>query len=232
MPIHPRHARSARPIDHALKQTYRMNSGPAPRSQPDDSKVLLVEDHDEMRAYLRKHLAPHYKVLEAARGDEGLQAARTHLPDVIVSDIMMPGLDGNALCRALKSDPETDFIPVILLTAKTGQQCRLEGLEGGADDYISKPFDPAELLLRIRNRLLARARLKVRYGSQSPEPSLGPTPLPVQSPDAVLLTRLQNVLDRESQEESFDVAELARKVGMSRAQLHRRTREALGVTPS
>ena len=74
-------------------------------------KVLLVEDHADMRAYLRKHLAPHYDILEAARGDDGLLAVRTEMPDVVVSDVMMPGMDGYALCRAIKSDPETDSSP-------------------------------------------------------------------------------------------------------------------------
>jgi DNA-binding response OmpR family regulator len=212
-----------------------------PESQPPSSgevadsgrpKVLLVEDHADMRAYLRKHLARDYELLEAARGDTGLRMVRTEMPDVVVSDIMMPGLDGYALCRALKADPETDFIPVVLLTAKTGTPSKIEGLEGGADDYLTKPFDPTELLLRIRNLLRARARLRARFSSPHTTPPLQPAPLSVESPEAVLVKRIRDVLDRESQEESFDVVELARQVGMSRAQLHRRSRDALGVTPS
>jgi DNA-binding response OmpR family regulator len=194
--------------------------------------VLLVEDDADLRAYLRKHLAPHYEILEATRGDEGLRMVHAEMPDVIVSDIMMPGLDGYALCRSLKSDPETDFIPVMLITSRGDTPSKIEGLEGGADDYIAKPFDPTELRLRIRNQFRARARLKARFSPRSTAFSLQPTPLAVESPDAVLLKRLQIVLDRESQEDSFDVGELAAKAGMSRAQLHRRTREAFGLTPS
>ena len=129
---------------------------PSALADPSRPKVLLVEDEADMRAYLRKHLAPHYEVLEAADGDAGLQMVRQEMPDVIVSDILMPGLDGYALCRALKSDAATNFIPVILLSVRTEQQSRIDAFECGAD-YLSNPCDPAELLLRIRNRLLARA---------------------------------------------------------------------------
>jgi DNA-binding response OmpR family regulator len=209
---------------------------PAPEIQDQTEnwrpEVLLVEDHAEMRAYLRKHLSPHYQVLEASRGDEGLQQAREVVPDVIVSDIMMPGLDGCSLCRALKSDPETDFIPVILLTAKSGLESRLEGLEGGADDYISKPFEPAELLLRIRNLLRARARLKDLYAEPPGQPSLNPTPLNTPSSDEAFATRLRQVLDRESQDPSFSLDALSTLLGMSRASLHRRVTEVFRLSPA
>ena len=202
---------------------------------PNGPKVLLVEDDADMRAYLRLHLAPHYETLEAARGDEGLQAIRSELPDVIVSDILMPGLDGYALCRAVKSDPETDYIPVILLTSKADAQSKLAGLEGGADDYISKPFDPAELLLRIRNLLLARARLKARLASTPTETTLTalpPIPVPIQSSDEAFSKRVRSILDCQSQEASFDVVVLAGKLKLSRSHLHRRITEVFGVPPS
>ena len=192
-------------------------------------KVLLVEDDADMRAYLRRRLAPHYEVVEAARGDEGLEAVRREIPDAVVSDIMMPGMDGNALCRAVKSDPETDFIPVILLTTKSDPPSKIKGLEGGADDYICKPFDPTELLLRIRNLLRARARLKARFSSDA---SFEPTTPAIPSGDAAFANRVRTILDRESQEEMFDVAALAGKLGMSRAHLHRRIKETFELTPS
>jgi DNA-binding response OmpR family regulator len=110
-------------------------TGPADSVRP---KVLVVEDDADLGAYLLKHLVLHCDVLEAACGDEGLQMARAEMADVVVADILMPGMDGYALCRAVKSDPETDFIPVILLTAKTDTPSKIEGLEGGADDYICK----------------------------------------------------------------------------------------------
>lgn len=213
-------------------------------------KVLLVEDDADMRAYLRQHLEPQYDLLEAARGDEGLQAVQQELPDVIVADILMPGLDGYALCRAVKSDPETDFIPLILLTSKADAQSKLAGLEGGADDYISKPFDPAELLLRLRNLLLAQTRLAARLASAAKEgtgaatpgrtaglpddltAALQPTPLSLPSPDAAFSNRVRELLDRESQRPSFNVEALAAKLTMSRTHLHRRIQDLFGVAPS
>jgi DNA-binding response OmpR family regulator len=124
--------------------------------------VLVVDDHPDLRTYLRKHLAPHYQVLEPGRGDTALEALRAELPDVVISDVMMPGMDGHALLRAIRSDPETDFIPVILLTAKAGSKPSLEGPESGADDYVNKPFDAAQWLARVRNLLRARERVKAR----------------------------------------------------------------------
>jgi DNA-binding response OmpR family regulator len=206
-----------------------MNAVAAESERP---QVLLVEDHADMRAYVRRHLAPHYDVLEAPRGDVGLELARARLPDAVVSDIMMPGLDGYALCRALKSDPETDFIPVILLTAKTDRSSRLEGLEGGADDYLTKPFDPAELLVRLRNLLLNRARLKARFATPAPGPAASPSGLPARSATDAFRDRIQTVLERESHRDSFDVETLRQHLDLSRAQLFRRVKDALGLSPS
>jgi DNA-binding response OmpR family regulator len=197
----------------------------------DRPKVLLVEDHADMRAYLRKHLAPHYEILEAGRGDTGLELARAQMPDVIVADIMMPGLDGYALCRALKSDPETDFIPVILLTARTGLRSRLDGLEGGADDYLTKPFEPAELLLRIRNLLRARARLQARFGHPAATADLQPTPAAAPRADAALRDKLQKVLDQHAPNAAFDISAFATQAGLSRAHLHRRVGELFARSP-
>jgi DNA-binding response OmpR family regulator len=204
--------------------------------------VLLVEDDADVRAYLREHLDPHYDVLEAARGDDGLEAIRRELPDVIVSDILMPGLDGYALCRAVKSDPEMDFIPLILLTSKADAQSKLEGFMRGADDYLSKPFDPAELLLRIRNRLLAQARLAAHLNTAARVPAadilvghsatLQPTPLSLPSSDAVFSKQVRETLDRESQHASFNVEVLAAKLRMSRGHLHRRIQDVFGLAPS
>jgi signal transduction histidine kinase/ligand-binding sensor domain-containing protein/AraC-like DNA-binding protein len=198
----------------------------------DRPSVLVVDDHADMRGYLRKHLAPLYEVFEAARGDDALAQVGVEIPDVIVSDVMMPGLDGYAMCRALKANPDTDFIPVVLLTAKADAESRLDGLEGGADDYLTKPVAPAELLARIRNLLLARERLRARFGPRPGKPGLAPSPLPLQSPDTAFLARLREVLDRQSHDETFDVAALATGLGVSRAQLHRRVRDVLASTPA
>lgn len=217
-----------------------MDQQPSPGQEPEATAdrtrpmVLLVEDEPDMRAYLRLHLTPHYEVVEAARGDEGLGLARKQIPDVVVADIMMPGLDGYALCQSVKSDPETNFIPVILLTRKADAQSRLAGLDGGADDYLSKPFDPAELLLRIRNLLRARERLRARHAPAAPAaaPFPGPTPVPIQPIDATFADQVRRVLDRGSADPAFDVGTLAARLKLSRTHLHRRTKGVFGVAPS
>jgi signal transduction histidine kinase/DNA-binding NarL/FixJ family response regulator len=199
--------------------------------------VLVIDDHADMRAYVRKHLAPQYRVIEAARADAALDLVRAQLPDAVVCDVMMPGMDGYAFCRAVKSDPETDFLPVILLTARADAEGRLEGLEGGADDYLTKPFEPAELLARVRNLLRSRERLKARLAEAAPPtpmpaPPVLATPRAVPSAEEVLLGRLREAFDRAAQDEGFDVGALADALGMSRAQLHRRVKEAFDSTPA
>lgn len=155
--------------------------------------------------------------------------ARTEIPDLIVADILMPGLDGFELCRAIKSDEATDVIPLILLTARSDASSRLQGLEGGADDYLAKPFDPAELLLRIRNLLHARTRWIHRF---TPAAVLRPTPLSLPRRDAGFVSRVQTVLDERSHEEAFDTAALAAQLRLSRSHLHRLITGSFGVAPS
>src|SRR5262249_2156940 len=107
----------------------------------DVTTILVADDNEEVRQYVRGHLENRYRVLEAADGREALEVVRRALPDLVVSDVMMPILDGFALCRAIKADPETDYIPVVLLTARASTDSRVEGLDEGADDYLTKPFN-------------------------------------------------------------------------------------------
>lgn len=193
--------------------------------------VLLVEDNADMRSYLKKHLARHYVVLESSRGDEGLTIARSKLPDLVVADIMMPGLDGHSLCRSLKSDPETDFIPVVLLTARTDRTSRMEGLEGGADEYLTKPFEPEELLLRLRNLLRLRQRLAVRFGGGI-QTSVAVKGSSIHPSDQGFIERLNTVLRVESGDPDLDVPRLAALMSMSRAGFHRHAVKACGLTPA
>lgn len=207
--------------------------------------VLIVEDHPDMRVYLRKHLAPDYRVIEADRGEEALRVLRREVPDVVISDVMMPEMDGHELLRAVRSDPETDFIPVILLTADAGAEGKLRGIEGGADDYIIKPFDATELRARIRNLLRLRQRLKNRFsagepGRKAPGAVLAPAETEAagrrdpsaQSQADALADRVRRILASKSGDDTFNVEALGRELGMSRAQLHRRLKEELGKTPA
>jgi signal transduction histidine kinase/ligand-binding sensor domain-containing protein/DNA-binding response OmpR family regulator len=196
----------------------------------DVTTVLVVEENPEVRAYVKRHLAPAYRVLEAADGLEGVDMARRSLPDLVLSDVMMPGLDGYELCRALKEDPETDFIPVILLTARAAPEDRLAGLKERADDYLTKPFDPRELLARIGNLIAGRRQLSARFAGHGF--SLHPRDVVVEPAEEKLLERVRDAIEAHLGDETFTVERLAHAVHVSRGHLHRRLRELLGESPS
>jgi len=205
--------------------------GERPEDEDDDvTTVLVVEDNAEVRAYLRRHLAASYRVLEATDGEEGLHTARRLLPDLVLSDVMMDGLDGHALCRALKQDPETDFIPVVLLTARAASEDRLAGLRERADDYLTKPFDVAELLARIQNLIASRRLLRERLGG--PGLTLHPSAVDVEPADERFLERVRSAIEESLSDETFSVERLAQEVAQSRGHLHRRLRALLDESPS
>jgi len=213
----------------------------------DVTTVLVVADHPEVRAYVRRHLeaapegSPTYRVLEAADGEAGLALARERLPDLVLSDVMMPKLDGLGLCRALKADPETDFIPVILLTAKAAPEDKLEGLGEHADDYLTKPFDVAELRARIANLIAVRTRLRERFrqegmalvlGEDAAAPMRLPALAAVTSADDTFLERVREAVEAHLSDETFSVQRLAEVAGVSRGHLHRQLKALVGQTPT
>ena len=203
----------------------------------DRTTVLVVEDNAEVRAYVRRHLAPTYRVIEAADGAAGLAMARERLPDLVLSDIMMPKMDGIALLDALKSDSETDFVPVVLLTARAEVEDRLGGLASGADDYLTKPFDVRELRARVDNLIASRRRLRERFaidadGEPGGDGTLHAGPVDPDSADNVFLEAVREVVERHLGDEAFSVERLAEAVGVSRGHLHRQLRALDGRTPS
>lgn len=138
----------------------------------DAEVVLIIEDNDEVRAFIAATLAPAgYRLLLAADGLAGVALAQAEVPDLVVSDIMMPGLDGYQVCAQLKTDPATSHVPVVLLTAKSGPDVRLEGLETGADSFLAKPFDPRELRAQVKNLLTLRQRVRDRFAAASAAPT-------------------------------------------------------------
>jgi CheY-like chemotaxis protein len=141
---------------------------PSDDADVDRTTVLVVEDNADVRAYVRSILAPGYRVLEAANGRAGLEAARTALPDLVLADVMMPELDGLALVEALKADAETDAIPVVLLTARGRAEDHADGLRRGAEAYLPKPFDPAVLEAQVTTILTERRRLRARLQAATP----------------------------------------------------------------
>jgi signal transduction histidine kinase/ligand-binding sensor domain-containing protein/DNA-binding response OmpR family regulator len=212
------------------------NAEPVASAADDDvTTVLVVDDNAEVRTYVKQHLAPRYRVLEAVDGAQGLEMARRLLPDLVLSDVMMPVMDGYALCRALKSDADTDFIPVILLTARAEAEDRLAGLTEQADDYLTKPFDVRELLARIANIVATRRRLRERYAAAAPAPDpvqMHPTRIAVEPADQRFIDQVRAAIERHLGDESFNVERLASEVAQSRGNLHRRLRDLIGETPS
>ena len=201
-----------------------------PEPDPADGRplVLLVEDHADLREYVRQHLAGRYRVLEAADGAAGLAAARAHRPDLVLSDVMMPRLDGVGLTRALRADPALADVPVVLLTAWTDEASTLAGLEAGADDYLGKPFSPDELVARVENFVSARRRLRARY---SEEVVVGPSRVVVPSAEAAFLASVRDAAEAGLPDADFGADALADAVGLSRRQLGRRLKAALGTSP-
>ncbi len=199
-----------------------------PYETADRPTVLVVDDHADIRAYVRQHLETAYAVVEAADGDEGFEKARSVLPDLVVSDVMMPRRDGFSLCRALKADPALGHVPVILLTAKASGESRLEGLDAEADDYLTKPFDARELLARARNLLAQRQRLRDRFRQ---EIVVQPSGVTVTSTDAAFLEHARATIEAHLSDTDFSVEALAGAVALSPSQLQRRVKALTGLTP-
>jgi CheY-like chemotaxis protein len=216
-------------------------SADADTERDDVPTLLIVDDSPDLRAYVRDHFAPMFRVIEGGDGAEGIMLGQRHLPDVIVSDVMMPGSDGHALLRTLRSSPETDFVPVIFLTAQAEGEQRLAGLEGGADDYIVKPFEMRELEARVRNIIESRRRLQARLtnGSQANEAA---APAVVESPpnasdryspaDRAFMDKVTRIIERRLSDSDFDVTALSREAGVERSRLFRRTRDLFELAPS
>ncbi len=202
-----------------------------PEDDPENvTTVLVVDDDADVRAYIRAHLESSYRVAEAADGAEGIALARTLLPDLVISDVMMPGTDGYAVCRALRSSPETDFVPVILLTAKASTDSKVAGLEEGADDYVVKPFEMRELEARVANLIASRRRLRKRLVGEPLE--LHARVVDVTSADAKYLERVRSIIEEHLSDEVFGVTELADRLAQDRTHLYRRVRSLLDETPT
>jgi len=191
--------------------------------------VLVVEDNADVRTYMKEYLAAVYRVLEAKDGAEGIDKAKEIIPDLIISDVMMPKKDGYELCRTLKLDEKTSHVPIILLTAKAAQENKIEGLETGADDYLTKPFDAKELLVRVKKLIELRRKLRERF---SVGQVLKPGEIAVTSMDNVFLQKLKDAVERHISEEEFSVEELAQEVSMSRSQIFRKLTALTGQAPS
>ena len=191
------------------------------------SLILLVEDNEEIRTYMREMLSGAYDVLESANGADGLAVALERLPDLVVSDVMMPFMDGIELVSKLKRDPRTNHIPIILLTARGTVNHQVEGIGTGADDYLTKPFNTSLLMVKIKNHLATREKLKEKYSRMV---RLQPKDIEIQDPDEQFLQKLMHILEDNMNDSEFNVSGLAKEIGMSRPVLFRKTKMLTGLS--
>lgn len=189
--------------------------------------VLIVDDNQEIRTVLKDIFKENYLILEAENGEQALEIALKEIPDCIISDVMMPKLDGYEFTKAIKNNELTSFIPVILLTAKTSDEAHLLGLKSTADAYLTKPFNNEIVKETVIQLLNERKKLHDRY---SQELVLKPTDIVINSADEKFLEKLQLVLDKELSNADYSADDFASFMGMSRMQLHRKLKSLLGVS--
>jgi signal transduction histidine kinase/CheY-like chemotaxis protein/AraC-like DNA-binding protein/streptogramin lyase len=230
-----------------------------PVSSSEAEVVLVIEDNDEVREFVRATLASAgYRVLLAPDGRAGVARARAEVPDLVVSDVMMPGLNGYQVCEQLKTDPVTSHVPVVLLTAKSEPGAKLEGLETGADAFLAKPFNPRELRAQVRNLLALRQRVRTHFATAA-QPETTPAEAPAVAPaaaapaarpasgvdaaehaaavaglpslDQEFLRRVNDSVLQHLGDETFGVDEMGQDIGMSRTQVHRKLKALTGQSP-
>ena len=194
--------------------------------------LLIVEDSPDVVTYLQAILRLRFQVKVAANGKEGLAKARQFIPDLIVSDIMMPEMDGMEMCQALKNDMLTSHIPIILLTAKADQASRIEGLRTGADAYLAKPFDKTELLVRIDKLIELRATLQDRYRDIRYLFELKNKPNDSDHPEDHFMKEVHRLIEAHLGEPGFDVPKLCKALGMSRTQCYQKFKALTGQSPA
>jgi signal transduction histidine kinase/DNA-binding response OmpR family regulator len=191
--------------------------------------LLIVEDNNDVRTLLKQNFEADYNILAAQNGQIGVDLAIEHVPDIIISDIMMPVKDGVTLTNELKNNELTSHIPIVLLTAKAGDKNEIKGLEIGADAYITKPFNSKLLKTKVTNLIDIRRKLQSRY---SQEIVLTPKDIAVTNLDEQFLKKVQQVLEHNLVESSFSVGDFSDAVGMSRMQLHRKIKALTGLSTS
>ena len=211
-----------------------------PSQQADNATILIVDDNADIRAYLRSILQGTYQVNEAADGQQGLALANEIVPDLIISDVMMPVMNGLEFCQRVKGGTATSHIPVILLTARALSQHQIEGYESGADAYITKPFSAELLLARISNLLRSRLQLKNLFGNaedNTKEPAASDkapaTEREVTEPaitDTFLL-KFRDFIEKNMSDSDLNVETIGAELGLSRVQLYRKVKALTGQSP-
>ena len=200
--------------------------------ETDESKipiVLIVEDNADVRLFIKDEIGSEYKIIEAQDGVDGLEKAIETIPDLIISDVMMPNMDGIQLCEKLKTDERTSHIPIILLTARSSEEHKIGGFETGADDYITKPFSVSVLTARIHNLLESRRKLRERFSKElywkGQDLEFG-----LSSVDKRFLQKAIGIVEKNISDSNFGARILADELGMSRAQLYRKIKSVTDQT--
>ncbi|MFC2079916.1 response regulator [Bacteroidota bacterium] len=204
------------------------NSTEGEAGRANENVILVVEDNPDLRKYLVDQLSTSYTVLEAENGEAGLEVAKNKVPDLVISDLMMPVMSGTEMTALLKQDPATNHIPVIMLTAKADKESKIEGLDTGADDYVIKPFDADELLVRVRNLIHQRELLRNKFTQNfllDPE-------IEENSHQFRMLREILGVIKLHLSDPDFNLASFSSELGMSRTQLFRKIRSITSTTPN
>ena len=190
--------------------------------------ILVVEDDEDIRKYIRKELESRYQVEEAVNGALGLSKAKKILPDLVITDVMMPEMTGTELCKRLKTDAETCHIPVIILTAQSDLEHRIEGLETGADSYIPKPFNVKHLNVRIEKLIALRQTLKERFSKSL---NMEAQEVTLTSTDERLLQHAIDYIRENMEDPELSVENMSKALGMSRTHLHRKLKALTNQSP-
>jgi len=211
--------------DHIEDTSTKDHTQPHIPQEVSQNTILVVEDNPELREFIVSELSKYYQVLEAKDGADGVASGLEHIPDLIISDLMMPKVDGFELLKTLRNKTDTSHIPIIILTAKASFETRIAGLEKGGDDYLTKPFSPKELLLRVNNMLERRDRLRemlARSITQPNAPKEVASKPKMNAQEEAFLQGAVEIIEKHLHNTSFDVAFFCKEIGMSQSSLFRK----------
>lgn len=215
------------PVDKPYLEKSPINPSPVKICPERLYTLLLVEDNEQLRGFISAEMITTYHVIEASNGKEALEIIKDSTPDLIISDVMMPQMDGMELCRIIKSDIESSHIPVILLTAKASDESKYKGIETGADDYISKPFNIDYLSLRVMKLIESREQLKKRFQKNT---FLQPDEIAITSIDKDFLTSFMSAIELGIPDSEFSIDIIEKELAMSRASLYRKIKSLTGMS--
>lgn len=190
-----------------------------------DTVILVIEDNEDVRAFIRQQLQDEYLIKETSDGIQGISVAQECIPDLIITDLMMPGADGFEVCQKLRSDLRTSHIPIIMLTARSGITDKLEGFEKGIDEFLTKPFNSQELRARIKNLLVQRTLLRSRFSTSTVFKPSEITTVPI---DQVFLKKVLSLIETNLADHTYNIDLMAKEMNMSLSQLNRKLHALVG----